>query len=261
MLTRIVDENTRQILLFRHKHPWCWLRLQELHLVASGQRPAQFHVLDPSIRDGYASLAYENALGSLMAMQAAFQKYQVLDALMNQLADFVESNGIAGLEAPLLSGMFGLEGLGLRIQKGRTSTLERLGQVLRNSALPTPIAGGLPTLPIVDMAGGRIKFYTSNGFSQMLSDLDPWLGAVDAGMGGVGGFGFGSDGPIFNSFKTRLGNLSADGEASAGFCAGFGAAAAAGLRGALTVTGIIAGTEIGFALGGLAGVLPLRVPL
>jgi hypothetical protein len=226
MPTYIVDEPTRQLLLFRHRPPWCWLRLQELHLVSSGQRPASFQVLHSSIRDEHASLAYENALGSFMAMQAALQRYQSLDALMNQMADFMESHGIDGLEAPLLSGMFGLEGLGIREKYRHTSTLDRLAQLLRNSGLPMPIAGGLTTISVVDSVGGRISFFTSDGISQMLADLDPWLsGGVDAGMGGVGGLGYGDSGPVFNSFKTRLGELSAETDASGGFCSGFGAGA------------------------------------
>jgi hypothetical protein len=255
MPTKIVHEPTRQILVFRHKPPWCWLRLQELHLVASGRRPAQFQVLDSALRDEYASLAYENALGSFMAMQAALQRYQSLDALMNQMADFMESHGIDGLEAPLLSGMFGLEGLGIREKNRHTSTLDRLAQLLRNSGLPMPIAGGLTTIPVVDSVGGQINFYTSNGISQMLANLDLWLsGGIDAGMGGVGGFGYGDSGPVFNSFKTRLGELSAETEASGGFCSGFGAAATAGLLwlgiayGESTGAGLLAGDVFGIFL-------------
>jgi hypothetical protein len=221
MPTTITERRRRQIFVFYHKSSWAFLRIRELHLVASGQRPQTLQVLDPTIRDEYAPLAYENALASFMAMQSLLN-YRNLDALMNQLADFVESNGIEGLEAPLLSGMFGLEGPNLQ-RPGRTSTLDRLSQVLRNSPMPQPIAGGLSAFPVVDRVGGRINFYTSDGISQLLSDVDSWLGGVDAGMGGVGCFGYGArGGPVFNSFKTRLGELSAATQASSRFCSGYG---------------------------------------
>lgn len=270
MSTRIIDEAGQQDLLFRHKPPWCWLRLRELHLVASGKRPAHLQVLDPSIKDKFAQRAYENALGASMATQA-FLDGRNLDAMMNSMADFLEAHGIDGLEPLLLSGMFGLEGINLR-RPGRTTTLERLAQVLLNSPLPQPIAGGIGKIPIVDRAGGRIHFYRSDGISQMLSNVAPWLGGVNAGMGGVGGFGYDSGGPIFNSFRDGLSQRSAETSASGSFCAGFGAGVGKAIEsvffsvggafgsswgasfGALTgPLGGLPGAYVGFALGGLLG--------
>jgi hypothetical protein len=120
--TAVLDEPDRQTFIFRHKPPWCWLRLRELHLVASGQRPRRLQVLDQALRDELAPRAYENALGSLMAIRA-FLSYQNLESMMEDLADFLESVGIEGLEPPMLSGMFGLEGIDLG-RPGRTSTLD-----------------------------------------------------------------------------------------------------------------------------------------
>jgi hypothetical protein len=55
--TAIVTRRRRQVFLFWHKPAQAFLRIRELHLVASGQRPATLQVSTPSIRDGYASLA------------------------------------------------------------------------------------------------------------------------------------------------------------------------------------------------------------
>lgn len=262
MYAKIVDHPSRQHLLFRHRPPWCWWRLRELHLVATGQRPAVFQVLDPSIKDVYAPLAYENAAGASMAVQALLN-HRNLDALMNDLADFLESVGIDGLEPLLLSGLFGLEGINLT-RPGRTSTLDRLSQILRNSPVPAPIAGGLAAFPVVDRNRSRVHFYRSDDISQLLSDVGPWLSGVDAGMGGLGGFGYGTGGPIFNSFKSRLDQVSAQTDVSRAFCQALGVTAGIGVNlqsiglGVLVfgLVGGLAGGEFGpggAALGGAAG--------
>ena len=194
MSAEIVDEPSQQTLLFLHKVPWCWWRLRELHLVAAGQRPARFHVLDPAIRDEYVVRAYLNALGSAMAMQAALDDLR-FGALMEQLADFLESIGIDGLEPVLLSGMFGLE---VSPSLSRDARPRSSGwRLLSCKAQMCPSRSRRRHRPSAYRRPQRRKvhFYSGDGLSQLLGDLDSWLGGVDAGMGGVGGFGFGADGP------------------------------------------------------------------
>ncbi len=202
-------------------------------------------MLDPAIADSKAALAYENALGSMMADQMAL-KHQDLAVMMEDMADFLESVGVDGLEAPLLSGLFGLE-------NGRhRTTLERLTGVLRNSPIKGLVAGGTAAFPVVDRFSGRLRFYETDAVQNMLNSTESWLGGVNAGMGGVGGFGYGAGGPVFNAFASSIADRSTDSDVE-GFCQAFGEVAGSFVVIAGAGVGTMIGVEIGALIGSAAG--------
>jgi hypothetical protein len=243
-----IEPITSSYAFYRYRVPWCWWRLHELHLIAVGEKPDTLEVVDPTITQAKAQIAYQNALGCMMGEMLLADRTR-FEQLVGSALEFAESQGLPGLEAPLLSGLLGID---RNASRQARSVAERISDVLGTN-WSIPPAGGMPSFPVVDRSHGRVSFFEPGAVGSAVAAVAGWLNGPDAGFGGLGGFGYGfSDStPAFNGFASRMGQLSAD-TGTAGvtdFCRAFGAFAGT----LVTAVFAAAGAEVGGTFGGPPG--------